>query len=84
MEYMDGQSLSDFLNKVNPSSLQVSFVYRIGIQILRAISFLHDHYIIHQDITPKNILFDKNFKQVKLKGFEKSVKRKQEREMKQK
>lgn len=65
MEYIDGITLEQFL-ETKPSA---STRRRILLQILDALSFLHERQIIHRDIKPANILITRNGSAVKLIDF---------------
>lgn len=56
MEFMDGGSLDD---KLKNGPLNLKDALNIAIKISDAIYFAHHHGVIHQDIKPKNILFDR-------------------------
>ena len=65
MEYIDGSTLEQFLD-TNPSA---STRRHILLQLLDALSFLHERQIIHRDIKPTNILIARNGSTVKLIDF---------------
>ena len=54
MEFVDGESLADLLDKRR--KLPVPEVVAIGIDIARAIGVLHEANIIHRDLTPENVI----------------------------
>lgn len=54
MEYMDF-SLNDYINK-NNTKIDVVMRKKIGLQILKAFSYIHLKGLLHRDISPKNIL----------------------------
>ncbi len=79
MEYVDGVSLSDILEK--KGKLSVKQALSIFIQILNGISVAHKAGIIHRDIKPSNILISKDgtvkvmdFGIAKIKGASKLTK----------
>ena len=55
MEYMDGGSLHDHLQKGRP--LDRNTVINIVSQIALALDYAHSHGVIHRDLKPSNILF---------------------------
>ncbi|ADG93255.1 serine/threonine protein kinase [Arcobacter nitrofigilis DSM 7299] len=65
-EYFDGISLTNFIKKNNNLSLD-EFFY-VSLSLCKAIYTLHNKKIVHGNITPDNILIDKNHL-VKLIGF---------------
>ena len=58
MEYMAGGSLKDLLSQY-PQGMEWRKVVRIAQQVLIGLSCLHELDIIHRDVKPSNILFDK-------------------------
>ena len=54
MEFMDS-SLDKYMLK-NNSKLSFQDRVKLGLQILRAFSYIHSKSILHRDINPKNIL----------------------------
>lgn len=56
MEYVDGQTLKQFIQQNSPVS--VDQAVDIMLQITSAIRHAHDNNIIHRDIKPQNILID--------------------------
>ena len=65
MEYIDGITLEQFM-ETKPS---VATRRRILLQLLDALSFLHERQIIRRDIKPSNILITRNGSTVKLIDF---------------
>ena len=59
MEYVEGQTLEDFIMKKNGLIVEKK-AYPIFTEILNAFSYAHQHGIIHRDIKPSNILLDRN------------------------
>ncbi len=55
MDYLEGGSLRDRLNDVNPIPVDDAVSY--AIQIASALKEAHVHNIVHHDIKPENILF---------------------------
>ncbi|MDR1200972.1 MAG: serine/threonine protein kinase [Tannerellaceae bacterium] len=58
MEYIEGHSLKDMLEKegILPEGKVLKYIHQIG----QALQFVHDKNILHLDIKPSNILIDKN------------------------
>jgi serine/threonine-protein kinase len=58
MEYIEGHSLKDILEKkgILPEEKALKYIHQIG----QALQFVHNKNILHLDIKPSNILIDKN------------------------
>jgi serine/threonine protein kinase len=54
MEYLNGGTLFDYLNKVNCISLKETAEYLRD--IIEALSYMHEKFIAHRDIKPENIV----------------------------
>jgi len=68
MELLEGGDLEEYLKEQGRQSLKR--VQEIGKQLLSALINLHEqHHIVHQDIKPKNLLFDKERKSLKIVDF---------------
>jgi serine/threonine-protein kinase len=66
IEYVDGLSLKDLLK--TSGSLPLNIALYVTHQILQALSFVHQHQIIHRDVKPGNILINSQG-QAKLTDF---------------
>nr|WP_263313544.1 Stk1 family PASTA domain-containing Ser/Thr kinase [Mammaliicoccus sp. Marseille-Q6498] len=58
MEYIDGPTLKEYLNK--EGKLSAKEAVDMTLQILKGIAHAHHHRIIHRDIKPQNILMTKD------------------------
>ena len=65
MEYVDGMTLTDFLD-TKPSA---NAVRKVIDEILSAMSYFHSLQVIHRDIKPSNILVTRNGHNVKIIDF---------------
>lgn len=57
LEYVDGQTLFEYLNRNHPLSEQ--FIKKVMRQILNALQHIHNQGIIHRDLKPENVLLDR-------------------------
>lgn len=57
MEYVDGYTLEDFINKKNGLIVEKR-AYPMMCEILDAFSYAHKHGIVHRDIKPSNIFIN--------------------------
>ena len=68
MEYIDGYTLDEYINKVSgplPSPKAISI---IG-SVLSAVQYAHDNNIFHRDIKPGNIMVNRDGSEVKIMDF---------------
>lgn len=65
MEYVDGRTLEDYLRE-NPSQMQRR---RVFTQLLDAVEYLHKKAVVHNDLSPRNILISNTDDAVKLIDF---------------
>jgi eukaryotic-like serine/threonine-protein kinase len=56
MEYIQGRTLREVLEKAAPDLLPTDEVLRITIQICDALAYCHEHGVFHRDIKPENIM----------------------------
>lgn len=57
--FVSGISLLTFMEK-NRSSMCLGLVYHLVLDVIKALEYLHDHGVNHNDITPANILLIEN------------------------
>lgn len=65
MEYVDGMTLTDFIDS-KPSA---EAVRKVVDEILSAMSYFHSLQVVHRDIKPSNILITRNGNNVKIIDF---------------
>lgn len=66
MEYIEGQSLREFMQE---GKLDTQQILRIARQLADAIQYIHTLQIVHRDLKPENILITSNGQHVKLIDF---------------
>ncbi|MBI3407844.1 MAG: protein kinase [Planctomycetes bacterium] len=67
MEYVAGESLAAVVGRIEQTGmLDWRQVMRLGIRLARALEYAHGKKLIHQSVTPQNILVGKDQGQVKL------------------
>lgn len=67
MEYINGFSLQDRLNRKGPVELHE--VLRIGMQTAKGLAAAHAQGLVHRDIKPANILLENGVERVKIGDF---------------
>lgn len=67
MEYINGGDISDLISSDRLISLDLFF--DIAIQLTHSIGEIHQQFVIHKDIKPKNILWDSKHERVKIIDF---------------
>jgi serine/threonine protein kinase/WD40 repeat protein len=67
MEYVDGPSLQERLDRSGP--LEVKEILRIGMQAADGLAAAHKQGLVHRDIKPANILLHNGLERVKLTDF---------------
>ena len=57
MEYLDGRSLGEHIKQYGPldEGKAVSYIYMVG----SALSYAHSQHVMHLDVKPSNIMYDK-------------------------
>jgi tetratricopeptide (TPR) repeat protein len=66
MEYVEGVTLRDHLNRNSPSLHEV---LEIGMQVAAALNAAHEAFVIHRDIKPENIMLRRSDGIVKVLDF---------------
>jgi serine/threonine protein kinase len=57
MEYIDGASLVQVIGQIGVAGmLDWRYAYRVGVHITRALCFVHQHQVVHRNLTARNIL----------------------------
>lgn len=62
-DYFEGKTLNNF----RFSKLKVHYLYKIIVQVCYALNALHTQNIMHKDIKPENILYNKNGNKLEVK-----------------
>ena len=58
MEYIDGWKLKDYISENGPLSNEEK--YKLSVQLVQAIGYLHSKNILHRDLAERNIMINKN------------------------
>jgi hypothetical protein len=67
MEYVEGESLMPVVRRIAEAGMfDWKLAFRVAIQITRALEFIHDHQVVHGNVTLENVLLRKLDKTAKL------------------
>ncbi|TGM12192.1 GAF domain-containing protein [Leptospira selangorensis] len=66
MDFVPGGSLKDFISK---KPMTLSDFFPISIQLAERLSEIHSKKIIHKDLKPENIIFNRDEKQIRIIDF---------------
>jgi serine/threonine-protein kinase len=53
-EYVDGETLKELMRRTGPLEITEAIAY--AIEIARALGVAHEHFIVHRDVKPQNVL----------------------------
>lgn len=67
MDYAPGAALSDYIRR--GKLLPVAEVYRIVHDVALALHYAHEHHVVHRDIKPGNIMFQRKPYSLKVTDF---------------
>ncbi len=66
-EYVPGDSLAAMIGRTDkPEILEWKSVLRVGVYLARALEYAHQKNLIHQNVTPQNVLLGKSAQKTKL------------------
>ncbi|MCC5853753.1 MAG: serine/threonine protein kinase [Alkalimonas sp.] len=60
MEYLDGETLEQVINRYKPNGLPYKFAQKLLEQIAAGLAYAHQQGIVHADLKPANIMLDRN------------------------
>ncbi len=58
LEYVEGGTLDELIRRSPERRLDLPTTVPLFIQILEAVAHMHNHFLVHRDIKPKNVLLD--------------------------
>jgi len=67
MDYIEGDNLDLYTTSNN--LLPIKEVFRIGIDVAKALDYAHTKKVVHRDIKPGNIIYDRNKNTLKVTDF---------------
>lgn len=67
MEFLEGGSLKDYLREYG--KLPISTSLRLVHQVAEGLAYAHEQGCIHRDIKPDNLLFNRNYRIMKIADF---------------
>jgi eukaryotic-like serine/threonine-protein kinase len=79
MEFVLGESLSQVIGR-HPNGLPLNLAKEWGLNLCRAVGYLHDHGVVHRDIKPANIFIENGTLKVGDYGLCKSLQNSQQRQ----
>jgi serine/threonine protein kinase len=67
MEYVEGESLVPVVHRIATAGMfDWKQAFRVAVQIARALEFVHEHHVVHGNVTLENILLRQSDKTAKL------------------
>ena len=67
MDYIQGDSLDQHIR--NGELLPLEDVFTVGIQVAEALAYAHEQNVVHRDVKPGNIIYDRDKCQLKVTDF---------------
>ncbi len=67
MDYLDGSSLQRYTHR--KKLLPVPTVFDIVIQVAEALDYAHSHNVVHRDVKPGNMIYDRRTRRIKVTDF---------------
>jgi serine/threonine protein kinase len=67
MEYIAGDSLAAVIGRIHqPGKIDWRSIVRVGVYLARALEYAHEKDLVHQNVTPQNVLVTKHPQDTKL------------------
>jgi len=67
MDYLEGSSLESYVHR--DALLPVAEVLEICAQVAEGLAYAHDQHVIHRDVKPANVIYDRSRHSVKITDF---------------
>ncbi|MFN2348504.1 MAG: protein kinase [Thioalkalivibrio sp.] len=67
MDYLEGSSLESYVHR--DALLPVAEVLEICAQVADGLAYAHDQHVIHRDVKPANVIYDRSRHSVKITDF---------------